>query len=1403
MAAAAGDPRMQDRTRSFLRIKFFDLAKPERAYLPLPENFVFRPNKEAAVAASLTKAKSRKTNKAVAVVGEIRIPPASLDAITIADGASQSPPVIADAPPAAEVPSLYSSVANYEQVRALTGGLELPGNTPVFEVLRINASKQEKNAIRILCDGGHDYNNAVNLRPTDAPQPQLTYIDELKRKYLTKDPAQGVAYDGIVDQIFTDLYMARPEAIKIKLEGLSVFSAEIDRAPLKNNLVEIRNRTDPLFKNIFKIPLESGAFGFSVDASTFNPLSAAAAAASELGQTLNWAYFPTQEMDAASRPGPAIACKSGAVPVNLSQPILLEKFRVNTGGLKEYAALPPLPAGQTRPAATITNIFTVEGYYHNSHHVFYEQSGKNVVEIWHDTIRIATVKVSGGVSVNALSQRILGVIARGDADEAGSPVTIDFHVAADDNKGANALIVKQILDWVQLYFMALLWHYFRIKIVLITNDNFLLRIAKWLMLPWMIFMTKDGAQLYSFDNAAMTLSDADKDKIKENIRQIQKVGGANKPAIVNFLDEIQSIEALFTPKLLAEPFIYLLKQEAERIRGIITTELTTFQGYADPALITDQVLATSKFLINMNFIDYAYSLYESGFAQKISDFALGASRIASAVKDYRERKTTGANSPKLLSNIIQLLKVYIPADAGSEEKIGLWLTLLDFCDDSNPRLSIIQSIIKDLAISEAVDAAAEYPEGRDGTVLDCFQKYSAITMSKNSGAVPCIPFSYLEPGSEKVPCVPFTPSRFFPYKPLGKYAGFTNGLGGALLAAPAKIYTKASSISITRNFKTVYDEYLRKCSVRVNTYSQGLGEPAAAAQGGGALDIFQKGGAFPQFTFIDPHWAQKSDYDSNSYGIAEKFMTYKNEDDSIALVTETIYRKKNGKKYKSNPKITSNTLAYVLRQIGARPDGRSKRYTNSENLDRMVTIINTWNSAIEAVRAAVAPSPEPGYSREMMSAMLLYYETHNDNTYNIAQQFLTAAMTNPTEAAITARATYVDTIKLFLEEEVISARESKETIAGRHREKALDVMRASKPGDIGDEEYFDEMVTIASLVDLTTFSEEELADDGAGAASASGGAGGAASGGAGRGADEEEITAGNFRHIDFLLNTYLKIYHDLYRGTSIDGEYDLFLQEISVLRSKRYMGAIDTPYLWKELIFLILDETDNNPYSCISNFLLNTARINISQIIHLLYSRIPVIFIKAGVVTKKYLSDYVNAVYTFYFNKENPHVTFPGWGWDHIIDVPFVALEALVDEEYRPTQSIAVVERIKRLERRNITKQQLILEAKIAAATAKKEAETLAALVEFQEQLKREYALQAQLLQYEWELEELEDDEIEERLEDRPRIKIMRMGRRHYGGYRSARKSLRNRIGKKRATRKATTATATASSKSRRTRRRK
>ena len=173
MAAAAVDPRMRDRKTSFLRIKFFDKLQLKGEYRPLPENFVFRPNNEAVSAASTTKAKSRKTNKSITVAGEIRIPPASLDAITIADGTSQSPPVVADAPPAAEVPSLYSSLTNYEQVRALTAGLGLPVNTPVFEVLRINASKQEKNAIRILCDGGHDYNNAVNMKPIAAPQPQI------------------------------------------------------------------------------------------------------------------------------------------------------------------------------------------------------------------------------------------------------------------------------------------------------------------------------------------------------------------------------------------------------------------------------------------------------------------------------------------------------------------------------------------------------------------------------------------------------------------------------------------------------------------------------------------------------------------------------------------------------------------------------------------------------------------------------------------------------------------------------------------------------------------------------------------------------------------------------------------------------------------------------------------------------------------------------------------------------------------------------------------------------------------------------------------------------------------------------------------------------------------------------
>jgi DNA-directed RNA polymerase delta subunit len=849
----------------------------------------------------------------------------------------------------------------------------------------------------------------------------------------------------------------------------------------------------------------------------------------------------------------------------------------------------------------------------------------------------------------------------------------------------------------------------------------------------MIFMTKDGAQLYSFDNAAMELSDADKRKIRGNIENVK--APATSATIDSFLGELDGIIELFTPQLVAEPFIYLLKQEALRIKATIRTELDTLRAM----LITDDILITKKFLLNMNFIDYAYSLYESGFTQKISDYALGASRISAAVSAYRDRKLATTPSETLLGNIIALLKVYIPPVGAPtvNEQVGLWLTLLDFANDSNPRLQIIESIIADL-VKNAIDVVpgSNPPQGNPATILDAFQKFSAITLSKSTGGIPCIPFSYFEAGFEKVDCGNPSVGRINPFAQFGRYAGLMDG--AVKLKAPKFICKKDSSIAITRKFKVVYEKYIADAYNRIRGYSAAL-----PPQAGGAY--IQKGGAR---NLVNKEWSGKTRYDRDSYGITEKFMYYKREQQSIQFVSRVTGA------YRRPEEI--NAIKKMQSIIGAKYAAILRTRSEYEDL------FNTYRNRLLNT---------PG---DFAGNVIQFFEENPDNEYIAAEKMLIVASIDTRDTKVVARNNYITAI------DSLFAPDADALAHGRRANAAAQALFASDTDDAEGantiDEYVNQLSEIASLLNR----EEYIAAEVAAAVES-----------------PAQASAGDFRYLEFLLYKYLKVYHDLYRGTSIDGEYDLFLQELSVLRSKCYMGIFTPGYVWDRLVTLILDETIANPYSCVSHFLLNYTGLkeDMKTIINLLYKNCSV-----G------LRRFIESVYNYYTDI-NLEARFSGWGLEKYTTTgpAFVATEA-IRGMVRETDSAR--ERRIRAERRNRAvsaaeppeedyMERILRESardeEGAGVTERKESEE----EEVEEEEGEELALEevpAMIIRAttpipDYLAEENEEDEAEERRREARRPQVVRRG-----GVRHKLKQL----GKKSGTRKAG-----ASSKGRRTRRRK
>jgi hypothetical protein len=555
--------------------------------------------------------------------------------------------------------------------------------------------------------------------------------------------------------------------------------------------------------------------------------------------------------------------------------------------------------------------------------------------------------------------------------------------------------------------------------------------------------------------------------------------------------------------------------------------------------------------------------------------------------------------------------------------------------------------------------------------------------------------------------------------------------GAVKLKAPKFICKKDSSIAITRKFKVVYEKYIADAYNRIRGYSAAL-----APQAGGAY--IQKGGAR---NLVNKEWSGKTRYDGDSYGITEKFMYYKREQQSIQFVSRITGA------YRRPEEI--NAIKKMQTSIAAKYGAILR--TRREYEERF----NTYRNA---------RLDTPG---DFAGDIIHFFEENPDNEYIAAEKMLIVASIDTRDAKVVARNNYIAAIDSLFAPDVDPLAHGRRANAAAQTLFASDTDDAEGAPTIDD--YVNQLSEIASLLNR----EEYIAAEAAAAVES-----------------PAQASAGDFRYLEFLLYKYLTVYHDLHRGTSIDGEYDLFLQELSVLRSKCYMGIFPPDYVWDRVVTLILDETIRNPYSCVSHFLLNTEHTGLKEdmktIINLLYAN------------NRRLSGFIVSVYNYYADR-NLLAEFPGWGWEKYTTAgpAFVAAEA-IRGDVRETDSAR--ERRIRAERRNravsaaespITEEvymERIFQESAGVEESKEEEEEEE---EEEGELEEEptMILRATTPIREYLAEEDEEDEAEERRREARRPLVVRRG--------GVRHTLRQ-LGKKRGTRKIS-----ASPKGRRTRRRK
>jgi hypothetical protein len=270
------------------------------------------------------------------------------------------------------VPTKPDAVALFENLDTRVGQLNLGDilgtclpaaqNQTFFTKLVLIAGIDPRVALRIVCDGAHDYEELILEKGELYKNFLSTLFDQLNARLPAANKFLGSFFSRKSGDILTSAGNARPDTIASYLDNMERLPgiAGADQLILDQCLVAEGQRKGGPGQDcvsVFEKTFLFGAIAPIPDSITFNPLRYYVDAAKKMSFRALWGQSLPQFIDAAGTPTADTVREEGAMFIDLTKEYLSGTYScANLDNYREFAEGP--------------NTFTVHNYYGTVKHIF-------------------------------------------------------------------------------------------------------------------------------------------------------------------------------------------------------------------------------------------------------------------------------------------------------------------------------------------------------------------------------------------------------------------------------------------------------------------------------------------------------------------------------------------------------------------------------------------------------------------------------------------------------------------------------------------------------------------------------------------------------------------------------------------------------------------------------------------------------------------------------------------------------------------------------------------------------------------------------------------------------------------------------------------------------------------------
>jgi hypothetical protein len=338
--------------------------------------------------------------------------------------------------------------------------------------------------------------------------------------------------------------------------------------------------------------------------------------------------------------------------------------------------------------ADLATPFSVPYFYNSYEHImtYDPRRGAAIVDVRSGGAPLMSLNCIGGFSVNGLAEYVGWPPLRGKTEKAKNPVKGVLSAGAPPSTYCDALLVKTITDWAQMYYVARKYYEEGVPILFITNDSYCARIGALLKLPYVLYMTNENRQAQQI---LYTYSDA----IGEAILA-EREGGLSQKFITNVTDVnlAQARELIVTmgrkydeTYFDAEVFVtsrsfisFLVRQDIRRLKDYMLAKIDEIKDIRAKKVMTETQKAEYGRLESTPAILFFNEIYYEGINNIVDYYTRIALNVERATKKDPS-PARGLNYIVRLRGLVHLLREEL-ADTMTPMMFALILSFIRFAD---------------------------------------------------------------------------------------------------------------------------------------------------------------------------------------------------------------------------------------------------------------------------------------------------------------------------------------------------------------------------------------------------------------------------------------------------------------------------------------------------------------------------------------------------------------------------------------------------------------------------------------------------------------------------------------------------------------------------------------------------